>query len=151
MLGIMALSCAAGLMLAVRAPEPGDAGETAGPRGNPLELRVAFAFAALFVATLVVTRLVTGALGSTGVLGLAGIVGVTDITPFVVGIAGSAATGLALPTAASAILIAGASNAAAKGFYALGFAGRAAGRAACAWQLGMACLLLAAAWLASAA
>lgn len=150
MLGIMVLSCAAGLTLAVRSPEPADAGDRVGPRGNPLELRVAFAFAALFVATLVITKLVSGALGSNGVLGLAAVVGVTDITPFVVGIAGSAATGLALHTAAAAILIAGASNAAAKGFYALGFAGRAAGRAACAWQLGMASLLLAAAWLASA-
>ena len=53
---------------------------------NPLELRTAFVFAALFVAMLVVTHLVVVHLGAPGVYTLAAIMGVSDVDPFILGL-----------------------------------------------------------------
>jgi uncharacterized membrane protein (DUF4010 family) len=85
---------------------------------NPLELRTAFVFAALFVAMLVVTHLVVVHLGAPGVYTLAAIMGVSDVDPFILGLTQGTPAQTPLMLAASGILIAAASNNVAKGVYA---------------------------------
>ena len=82
---------------------------------NPLDLRVAFTFAALFLAMLVATHLAIVHLGKAGVYSLAAIMGVVDVDPFIMGMTQS---GASLPLAAGGILIAASSNNLAKGVYA---------------------------------
>jgi uncharacterized membrane protein (DUF4010 family) len=94
---------------------------------NPLELRVAFLFAALFVGLLVLTDLVLTHLGRTGIYGLSGIVGLVDVDPFVLGMTQSAGGFTPVSVAAKSIVIAAASNNLAKGIYALGFSDRKTG------------------------
>jgi uncharacterized membrane protein (DUF4010 family) len=105
---------------------------------NPLELGTAFAFAAIFVAMLVLTRLASEHLGHRGVYGLAGIMGVTDVDPFILGVTQSSAT--TLHVAAIAIALAAASNNVIKGIYALGISDRATGRLSLWLLLGLAAL-----------
>jgi uncharacterized membrane protein (DUF4010 family) len=94
---------------------------------NPLELRAAFFFSALFLAMLIATHLVVTYLGRAGVYSLALIMGCTDVDPFIMGITQSAATGGALGVAAAAILIAAAANNLAKGIYAYSLSDRRTG------------------------
>jgi uncharacterized membrane protein (DUF4010 family) len=94
---------------------------------NPLELRAAFLFAGIFVALLVVTRLVLKAFGTPGVLALAGLMGVTDVDPFIMGLTQTAGVGAAVAVAAAAVVVATASNNLVKGIYAFAFADRATG------------------------
>jgi uncharacterized membrane protein (DUF4010 family) len=85
---------------------------------NPLELRVAFLFALIFLAMLVATHLAVVYLGKAGVYTLAVIMGLTDVDPFVMGMTQSAGTLTGLPVAAMGIVIAVASNNLVKGIYA---------------------------------
>jgi uncharacterized membrane protein (DUF4010 family) len=85
---------------------------------NPLELRVAFLFALIFLAMLVATHLAVVYLGKAGVYTLAVIMGLTDVDPFVMGMTQSAGTLAGLPVAAMGIVIAVASNNLVKGIYA---------------------------------
>jgi uncharacterized membrane protein (DUF4010 family) len=86
--------------------------------GNPLELKVAFIFAGLFVLMAVVTQLVTEYFGGEGLRYLSLIIGFTDIDPFVLSLLnGSYAADTAL--IASGILIAAGSNNLLKAVYAL--------------------------------
>ncbi len=94
---------------------------------NPLELRAAFLFAGIFVALLVVTKLVLGAFGTPGVLALAGLMGVTDVDPFIMGLTQTAGVSTALAVAAAAVVVATASNNLVKGIYAFAFADRPTG------------------------
>jgi len=95
---------------------------------NPLELRSAFLFAALFLLMLVVTRLAASHLGKSGVYSLGAIMGVADVDPFIMGMTRSTqGTSLAL----AGILIATSSNNIAKGCYAWFLAKGTAGR----WSL----------------
>jgi uncharacterized membrane protein (DUF4010 family) len=91
---------------------------------NPLDLRVAFTFAALFLAMLVATHWVIAHLGKTGVYSLAAIMGVVDVDPFTLGMTQSSAS---LPIAAGGILIAASSNNLAKGVYAFVLSDRKTG------------------------
>ena len=86
---------------------------------NPLELRAALFFGALFVAMLVATHLVLTYLGKAGVYSLAILMGCTDVDPFIMGMTQSAGASAPLAVAAGAILIASASNNLAKGIYAV--------------------------------
>ncbi|HWY73258.1 MAG TPA: DUF4010 domain-containing protein, partial [Burkholderiaceae bacterium] len=95
---------------------------------NPLELSAAFLFALLFLAMLVATQLATAYLGALGVYSLAAIMGVTDVDPFIMGMTQAAAVSTPTHVAGSAILIAAASNNAAKGAYAWYFARGQSGR-----------------------
>lgn len=52
---------------------------------NPLAVRAALLFAALFVAMMVVTHLAIAYLGNTGEYVLAGIMGFSDVDPFILG------------------------------------------------------------------
>jgi uncharacterized membrane protein (DUF4010 family) len=94
---------------------------------NPLELRAAFLFGALFLAMLIATHLVVTSLGKAGVYSLAGLMGVSDVDPFIMGMTQSAGHGATLPVASAAILIAAASNNIAKGCYALTLSDRKTG------------------------
>jgi len=95
---------------------------------NPLELRAAFLFAALFLAMLVATRLAAKYLGTGGVYGLGAVMGVADVDPFLMGVTQSAGTMTPLAVAAIGILIAAASNNIAKGVYAYMLADQQTGR-----------------------
>jgi len=95
---------------------------------NPLELRVAFLFAILFVGLLVLTGLVITHLGRSGVYFLSGIVGLVDVDPFVLGMTQSAGSLTPISSAATSIVIAVASNNVVKGIYAFAFADRKTGR-----------------------
>jgi len=94
---------------------------------NPLELRVAFLFAALFVGLVVLTDLVLTRLGKTGIYALSGIVGLVDVDPFVLSMAQSTGGLTPVPVAVKSIVIAAASNNLAKGIYALAFSDRKTG------------------------
>ncbi len=91
---------------------------------NPLDLRVAFTFAALFLAMLVATHWAIAHLGKTGVYSLAAIMGVVDVDPFILGMTQSNAS---LPLAAGGILIAASSNNLVKGIYAFALSDRKTG------------------------
>jgi uncharacterized membrane protein (DUF4010 family) len=93
---------------------------------NPLELRTAFLFAALFVVMLVATHLTVTYLGKGGIYSLAAIMGVTDVDPFIMGMTHAAGLTTTLQVAAIGIVIAAACNNAIKAGYAYFFArGRA--------------------------
>ncbi len=94
---------------------------------NPLELRSAFLFAAMFLAVLVATRLVADRFGDAGILALAGVMGLADVDPFILGVAQYAGTTLGLETAALAVVVASAANNLMKGVYAISFGSRPVG------------------------
>ena len=94
---------------------------------NPLELTAAFFFAVLFVVMLIATQLATTYLGKAGVDTLAAVMGVTDVDPFILGMTQAAGAVTAIKVAASAILIAAASNNLVKGIYAYSLADRKTG------------------------
>ena len=85
---------------------------------NPLELRAALGFAVLFVTMLVATHVAVTYLGKAGVYSLAALMGVSDVDPFIMGMTQEAGATTSLTVAASAILIAAASNNLVKGIYA---------------------------------
>lgn len=94
---------------------------------NPLEMKIALAFAALFVAMLVATRLAASYLGRAGIYVLGAVMGLTDVDPYIMGLTQGAGTVTALPIAAIGIVIAAASNNVAKGAYAFALADRRTG------------------------
>jgi uncharacterized membrane protein (DUF4010 family) len=94
---------------------------------NPLELRAAFLFSALFLIMLIATQAAATYLGKTGVYLLAGIMGLADVDPFIMGITQSAGPATELSVAAAAIVIAAASNNLAKGVYAYCWSDRRTG------------------------
>jgi uncharacterized membrane protein (DUF4010 family) len=94
---------------------------------NPLELRAAFLFAAVFLAILVATHLAVTYLGRAGVYTLAAVMGVTDVDPFIMGMTQSAGGVTSLKVASAAILIAAASNNLVKGIYAYSLSDRKTG------------------------
>lgn len=95
---------------------------------NPLELRAAFLFAALFLAILIVTHWAVIYLGRAGVYSLAAIMGVTDVDPFIMGMTQAAGTLTRVQVASAGILIAAASNNVIKGIYAWFFARGSTGK-----------------------
>ena len=125
-----------------KAPQPH--GEVQ-PR-NPLELRSAFVFAALFATVLVISRLVTTHFGNRGIYGLAGIIGLVDVDAFILGMTQSAGALTPGSLAAKGILIAIASNNVAKGLYAYAFADRRTGIQSLSLLTGMAVLTLIPFW-----
>jgi uncharacterized membrane protein (DUF4010 family) len=94
---------------------------------NPLEMRAAFFFSALFLAMLIATHLAVTYLGRAGVYSLALIMGCTDVDPFIMGMTQSGGSGASLGVAAAAILIAAASNNLVKGIYAFCLSDRSTG------------------------
>lgn len=144
-LPLLVLACVAGitglLWSHVQRQTPVEARGEVQP-SNPLELRSAIVFAGLFIAVLVVSRLVMTHFGNTGIYGLASLTGLIDVDAFILGMtqsAGALATG---SLAAKGILIAIASNNVAKGFYAYAFADRRTGLQSLSLLSGMAALSL---------
>jgi len=118
----------AGWLWSRRAGSPSTAAGAPTESHNPLELSAAFLFALLFVVMLIATHLATTYLGNSGVYSLAAIMGVTDVDPFIMGMTQAAGTSTTPNVAASAILIAAASNNVVKGVYAYYFSSGPAGR-----------------------
>jgi uncharacterized membrane protein (DUF4010 family) len=83
---------------------------------NPLEFRAAFLFALLFLTVVVVTHFALTYLGKSGIYALASVMGIADVDPFIMSMTQS--VNVTPPIAATAILIAAASNNVAKGVYA---------------------------------
>jgi uncharacterized membrane protein (DUF4010 family) len=94
--------------------------------GNPLELRTAFFFAAIFLVILVITKLALSYMGNRGAYVLGAVIGFADVDPFIMGMTQNAGSTTQLSIAAGAILLAAASNNLAKGFYAYAFSKRGA-------------------------
>jgi uncharacterized membrane protein (DUF4010 family) len=105
---------------------------------NPLELLTAFMFAALFLAMLIITQLAVTYLGRGGVDTLAAIMGIADVDPFILGLTQAVGTLTPVKVAAGAILIAAASNNAAKGIYAYSLADKKTGLQALLFLVGLA-------------
>ncbi|MEJ2420966.1 MAG: DUF4010 domain-containing protein, partial [Acidobacteriota bacterium] len=103
-----------------------DPAESAAPQ-NPLELKMAFLFAAIFVAVILATALAIRFFGSGGLYTLAVLMGVTDVDPFILGLTQTAGMTTVITVSAAAIVIAAASNNLVKGIYAYVFANRKAG------------------------
>ena len=99
-----------------------DGGPSTPPR-NPLELNAAVVFAVLFVVISIATEWARSRFGAAGVDILAAVVGFTDIDPFVLSIAQGGTGAMQAANAATAILIAIASNNVLKAAYAIAFAG----------------------------
>ena len=104
---------------------------------NPLELRAAFLFAALFLAMLVATHLTVVYLGRAGVYALAAIMGVTDVDPFIMGMTQATPALAPLALATVSILIAAASNNVVKGIYAYTLADRKTGTESLCLMIGL--------------
>jgi uncharacterized membrane protein (DUF4010 family) len=83
---------------------------------NPLEFRAAFLFALLFLTVVVITHFALAYLGKSGIYALASLMGITDVDPFIMSMTQS--ENVTPPIAATAILLAAASNNVAKGIYA---------------------------------
>jgi Predicted membrane protein len=105
---------------------------------NPLELLTAFMFAGLFMAMLIITQLAVTHLGQRGVNVLAAIMGVADVDPLIMGLTQDAGRITPVSVAAGAILIAAASNNAAKGIYAYSLADRKTGLQGLLFLVGLA-------------
>lgn len=95
---------------------------------NPLELRAALLFALLFVIILSLSEAAAAHLGKGGVYALGALTGLSDITPFIMGMTQALGALITVKVAASAIVIATASNNLVKGLYAYGIADRQTGR-----------------------
>lgn len=146
---LMLLACVAALggWLWSRVPRGGSekARREFRPR-NPLELRAAILFAALFLAVLIVTRVALYRLGNSGLYGLAAVVGLMDVDPFILGMTQSVGVLTRDVLAASGILIAASSNNVAKGIYAYAFADRKTGFQSLALLTGLAAMGLVPLW-----
>lgn len=106
--------------------------------GNPLDLGAAFLFALLFLLMLVATQLAVTYLGHAGINILAAIMGVTDVDPFIMGMTQSGGSLTPLKVAATAVLIAAASNNVVKGIYSFSLADRRTGRQSLPLLVGLA-------------
>ncbi len=128
-MGLAAVAFGA-VLCRVRPPQDPGGSEEPAPRpvDNPLEMSSAFTFAGIFLAVLVVTRLVAERFGGTGVLVMAAIMGGADVDPFVLGLTQYVGHGLDYTTAALAVVVAAAANNLMKGVYAAIFGSRNTGR-----------------------
>ncbi|SIO17770.1 Uncharacterized membrane protein, DUF4010 family [Sulfurivirga caldicuralii] len=99
---------------------------------NPLELKVAFVFAGLFVLMAVITQLVTQHFGEMGLSILSLVVGFTDIDPFVLSIL-NGQFHASTAQLASAIVLAAGSNNLLKAAYAVWFGHRDSGLLSALW------------------
>ena len=142
---LLVLGCVAGvsgwLWAHLQQQKPTEIGSEFQPK-NPLELRSAIVFAALFLGVLVVSRLVLTHFGNTGIYGLAILLGLIDVDAFILGMTQSAGGPTPGSLAAISILIAIASNNVAKGFYAYAFADRKTGLQSLALLTGLAAISL---------
>ena len=102
-----------------------DGGET--ELSNPFEIRPALLFAALLVALMLLSRLLSDKFGDAGVYALAATSGIADVDAITLSLSNMTDDGLALETAALGILIAALVNSLVKPALAFGIGGRAFG------------------------
>jgi uncharacterized membrane protein (DUF4010 family) len=140
---LAAAAIAAGWLWSRRAEPDGSEIKREFEPKNPLELLTAFLFALLFVVMLVTTQLAVTYVGKAGVNTLAALMGITDVDPFIMGMTQAAGTLTPLKIAATAVLIAAASNNLIKGIYAYKLADRKTGVQSLALLAGLALLGLA--------
>jgi uncharacterized membrane protein (DUF4010 family) len=140
---LAAVALAVGWLVTRRARSSGQPQTRQLAKQNPLALRAAFQFAALFLAVVVVTRLALQHLGQGAVYTVASVMGVTDVDPFILGMTESVRQTTPLVLAATSILIATASNNIVKGVYAFVFARDEAGTLSLALLIGLGLLGLA--------
>jgi uncharacterized membrane protein (DUF4010 family) len=95
---------------------------------NPLELRAAFFFAAIFLIILIATRYVFSYMGNRGAYVLGAVIGFADVDPFIMSLTQTAGLPAQLGVSAGAIVLAAASNNIAKGIYSYAFGSRRTGR-----------------------
>jgi uncharacterized membrane protein (DUF4010 family) len=95
---------------------------------NPLELRSAFFFAAIFLIILIATRAMFSHMGNRGTYVLGALIGFADVDPFVMSVTQTAGSSTPLAVSAGAIVLAAASNNIAKGIYGYSFGSRKAGK-----------------------
>ena len=107
---------------------------------NPLELQAAFLFALLFLVMLIATHLTAMYLGHAGVYALAAMMGATDVDPFIMGMTQASGNVTQPSVAATAILVAAASNNVVKGAYAYFLSSRTGGVQSACLLLGLAAL-----------
>ncbi len=113
---------------------------------NPLELKAAFLFAAIFLGMLLITHLAVTHLGTGGVYSLAAIMGLSDVDPFIMGMTQTTAGSTPVHVASIAILIAASSNNLVKGCYARFFSDSSTGRRSLVLLVILALLGLIPAW-----
>jgi uncharacterized membrane protein (DUF4010 family) len=135
------LLCAAtlGIALLLARLTKGSAAAAPSTPNNPLDLPIAFLFAALFVVFAAITNAVTTHFGAGGLHALSFIVGFSDIDPFILSLLDGKFL-LAPHDIAAAVLIASASNNLLKAAYALILSRHKAAWPAAAWLL--ACTIL---------
>lgn len=134
---------AGALLLRLRRGTAGDAPSATEPAlRHPLELGSAGVFALLFLVLTVATRWVATGFGESGVRIIAAVVGLTDVDPFVLGVANASDAVIPLETAASAVLVAAASNNVAKAIYSVAFSERRTGLTSLAGLLALAGITL---------
>lgn len=112
---------------------------------NPLELKIAFVFAGLFVVMAVVTQAVTQYFGEEGLRYLSLIVGFTDIDPFVLSLL-NGQYHTTTEMIASAVLIAAGSNNLLKAVYAYILAEPKAGKYSATWLIIFGVITIALGW-----
>ena len=120
-IGLGAFACLAGCFWAYSVPRLKSTAVGDGANRNPLEIQAAALFAFLFVLMTVLTSVVEHSLGKLGVFGLAFFSGVSDVDPFIMSLSQTAGHATGLGVAASAIVVATASNNLVKGAYAFTF------------------------------
>jgi uncharacterized membrane protein (DUF4010 family) len=125
--GLFVLGMAVGLFWAGRRDAESGEVKSAKAAPNPLELSSAFFFAVIFVVMLAATHYAVVYLGRGGVYALAALTGFTDIAPFILGLANTVGTSTPFGLAASAVMVAAASNNIVKGGYAFSFGDRKTG------------------------
>jgi uncharacterized membrane protein (DUF4010 family) len=125
----LAMAAAVGGLLWARRPDgqPGKL-QRQYQHENPLELRAAFFFAAIFLIILIATKFVFSYMGTRGTYVLGAVIGFADVDPFVMSVTQTAGSIAQLGVSAGAIVLAAASNNIAKGIYAYAFGSRRAGR-----------------------
>lgn len=144
---LAAIGGAVGWVASRRSAERGEVEQHKLPK-NPLQLKTASLFALVFVTILALTSLARDYLGQLGLYSLAVIIGAVDVDPFVLGLAQATPAEILLRTAASAIVIAAASNNVAKAIYAYSFADKVTGRRSLMMLIALAALgLLPLAWI----
>lgn len=124
---LAAVGIAGGFVWAARRDKQAGNVKSAKMARNPLELSAAFLFAVLFVVLLALTHYAVVYLGRGGVYALAALTGFTDIAPFILGLANTVGGATPLALAASAVMVAAASNNVVKGGYAYAFGDRETG------------------------
>jgi uncharacterized membrane protein (DUF4010 family) len=139
-LGLALLALAVGWIWSRRPDASSEAIKREFEPPNPLELRVAFLFAAVFLVMMVATQLVVTYLGKAGVYALAAIMGVSDVDPFIMGMTQATPTLTPLAVGSASILIAAASNNVVKGIYAYVMADRKTGTPSLCLLMGLAAL-----------